>query len=165
MVGMSAGGKAIALATEFCKLTESFEAIAYADPLNSDGLPITAGYGSTRRRDGSPFTLGEVITQEEADYLLMQDIQQFSDALLYTPYWAEMHSGQQAALISLAYNKGLSHQDSLDAALKNRNWNDVGEILLKYTNGGQLGLMRRRKAEWLMWCGKTPQEAYRAAWK
>jgi GH24 family phage-related lysozyme (muramidase) len=75
-----------------------------------------------------------------------------------------MIPGQQAALLSLAYNKGTGNQDSLNNALKNRNWNDIGQILQKYDNKDQLGLSRRRYAEWLLWRGATAQNAYQKAW-
>lgn len=49
------------------KLIKEFEGChlnAYPDPL-SGNLPITIGWGSTRKKDGSPFKLGESITQQE----------------------------------------------------------------------------------------------------
>jgi lysozyme len=157
--------QAIALVVEFCKLTEAFEADAYEDPINADGLPITAGYGSTRNRDGNPFRLGDRLTQNEADHLLWRDVEEFYQRLTDTPYWDVMVPGQQAALTSLAYNKGTGNQDSLNVALKNKHWNDVGEILQKYDNKDQLGLSRRRYAEWLLWRGATPKNAYEKAWR
>ena len=51
------------------KLIKEFEGChlsAYPDPL-SGNLPITIGWGSTRRKDGSPFQLGQSISQQEAD--------------------------------------------------------------------------------------------------
>jgi hypothetical protein len=55
------------------KLIKEFEGChlkAYPDPL-SGGLPITIGWGSTRKKDGSAFKLGDQITQQEADDLLI----------------------------------------------------------------------------------------------
>jgi hypothetical protein len=43
---------------------------AYPDP-RTGNLPITIGWGSTKKRDGSNWKLGESITQQEADDLLM----------------------------------------------------------------------------------------------
>ena len=48
---------------EGCKLK------AYPDPATG-GLPITIGWGSTKKPDGSNFALGEEISQEVADMLL-----------------------------------------------------------------------------------------------
>lgn len=156
--------QAIALVTDFCKIAEAFSPDAYEDPLSEDGLPITAGYGSTINRDGKPFRLGDRITGNEAEWLVRRDVTSFYEALTDTPYWNEMTAGQQAALTSLAYNKGTGNQDSLNACLKNKHWNDLGQILQKYDNKDQLGLSRRRYAEWLLWRGENAEAAYSKAW-
>ena len=41
---------------------EAFRAEAYPDPGSSNGLPVTIGYGQTRR-NGQPIRLGETITR------------------------------------------------------------------------------------------------------
>ena len=58
------------------KLIKEFEGChlkAYPDPL-SGGLPITIGWGTTRKKDGSPFHMGDTITQQEADELLINNV-------------------------------------------------------------------------------------------
>ena len=57
------------------KLIKEFEGCrlnAYPDPL-SGNLPITIGWGGTRKKDGSPFKMGDTITQAEADELLIEE--------------------------------------------------------------------------------------------
>ena len=61
-------------AIDLIKEFEGCNLNAYKDPL-SGGLPITIGYGSTRRKDGTLFLLGQKITQQEADDLLIYQLQ------------------------------------------------------------------------------------------
>jgi len=134
---------------------------AYPDPL-SGGLPITIGWGTTRKRDGSPFKMGDSITQAEADDLLISQCEkQFIPALTKIPHWNEMSPEQQGAILSFAYNLGAgfygdrSNFNSITTALSSKaNWKDVPAALYKYRNPGtnvEKGLARRRTAEGDMW--------------
>ena len=91
------------------KLIKEFEGChlsAYPDPLTGN-LPITIGWGSTRKKDGSPFKMGDKITQAEADDLLISQCKnQFIPALTKIPHWNEMSDGKRGALLSFAYNLG-----------------------------------------------------------
>lgn len=127
---------------------------AYPDPL-SGGLPITIGWGTTRKRDGSPFKMGDSITQAEADDLLISQCEkQFIPALTKIPHWNEMSPEQQGAILSFAYNLGAgfygdrSNFNSITVALSSKaNWKDVPAALYKYRNPGtnvEKGLVRRR---------------------
>ena len=132
---------------------------AYPDPLTG-GAPITIGWGSTRRRDGSRFMMGNVITQEEADDLLLYDIEQrFLPSLQRIPYWNEMNENQQGALLSFAYNLGAgfygsSNFNTITRVLKSKEWDKVPDTLYLYHNPGTkvaAGLQRRRIAEGKLW--------------
>jgi GH24 family phage-related lysozyme (muramidase) len=134
---------------------------AYPDPL-SGGLPITIGWGTTRKKDGSPFNMGDTITQKEADALLVTQCEkQFLPSLTKVPHWAEMSPEQQGALLSFAYNLGAgfvgdtSNFKSINAALASKaTWKDVPAALYKYRNPGssvEKGLARRRTAEGDTW--------------
>lgn len=132
---------------------------AYPDPL-SGGLPITIGWGSTRKEDGKPFKLGETITQEYADNLLVSDLEnRFLPSLQKIPYWGEMNDNQRGALLSFAYNLGANFYgnrnfDTITRVLKNKEWNQVPSALYLYRNPGsnvEVGLARRRKAEGDLW--------------
>jgi GH24 family phage-related lysozyme (muramidase) len=140
---------------EGCRLT------AYPDPL-SGGKPYTCGWGSTRKRDGSPFSLGETISQVEADSLLEEECEKhFLPSLTKVPYWNEMSPEQQGALLSFAYNLGAgfvgdrSNFNSINTALESKaNWVNVPAALYKYRNPGssvEAGLARRRTAEGDLW--------------
>ena len=132
---------------------------AYPDPLTG-GLPITIGWGSTRKKDGSPFKLGDTITQEEADELLITQCKtQFLPALQKIPHWNEMSEGKQGALLSFAYNLGAgfyggNNFNTITRVLKNKEWDKVPDALYLYRNPGsnvEAGLARRRKAEGESW--------------
>ena len=144
------------------KLIKEFEGChlsAYPDPL-SGNLPITIGWGSTRRKDGSPFQLGQSISQQEADELLIgQCKSEFLPSLRKIPYWSEMSDGKRGALLSFAYNLGAGFYGSGDfntitKRLKNKEWDLVPDALYLYRNPGsnvEAGLARRRKAEGDSW--------------
>lgn len=132
---------------------------AYPDPLTG-GLPITIGWGSTRKRNGQPFHLKEKITQEEADDLLIFDIEsRFLPSLRKIPYWDEMNDNQRGALLSFAYNLGANFYGSrgfntITTNLKQKNWKAIPETLKLYRNPGsnvEVGLLRRRGAEGKLW--------------
>jgi lysozyme len=132
---------------------------AYYDPATKS-LPITIGWGSTRRRDGSSFMIGNTITQKEADDLLTHQVEKdYLPSLSKIPYWNEMNDEMKSALISFAYNLGAGFYQSnnfntITKALKDKRWKDVPAALLLYVNPGtnvEAGLRRRRLAEGLMW--------------
>jgi lysozyme len=144
------------------KLIKEFEGChlkSYPDPL-SGNLPITIGWGSTRKKDGSPFYLGDTLTQADADELLIaQCKKEFLPSLRKIPYWNEMSDGKRGALLSFAYNLGAGFYGSGDfntitKRLKNKEWDLVPDALYLYRNPGsnvEAGLARRRKAEGEAW--------------
>ena len=144
---------------ELIKEFEGCHLQAYPDPL-SGGLPITIGWGTTRRKNGSAFSLGDKITQAQADELLISQIEkEFLPTLSKIPYWSEMSDGKRAALLSFSYNLGADFYGSADfstisARLKNKEWDKVPDALYLYRNPGsnvEAGLARRRKAEGECW--------------
>ena len=144
------------------KLIKEFEGChlkAYYDPLTGR-LPITIGWGSTRRKDGSRFMIGNIITQEEADDLLYFQLRrEFLPALQKIPHWGEMNDNQRGSLLSFSYNLGAGFYNSPDfntitRVLKNKEWDKVPEALKLYRNPGtnvEAGLLRRRRAEGKLW--------------
>ena len=144
------------------KLIKEFEGChlkAYYDPLTGR-LPITIGWGSTRRKDGSRFMIGNIITQEEADDLLYFQLRrEFLPALQKIPYWSEMNENQRGCLLSFAYNLGADfyeHPDfnTITRVLREKKWNEVPKALELYRNPGskvESGLLRRRVAESKLW--------------
>ncbi|MFN9398194.1 MAG: glycoside hydrolase family protein [Dolichospermum sp.] len=128
---------------------------AYPDP-RTGNLPITIGWGSTKKRDGSNWKLGESITQQEADDLLMLQLENsYLPPLQKIPVWDELNANQQGALLSFGYNLGAnfygnSRFQSMTRVLRDKKWNEIEETFLKYRNPGsnvEVGLRRRRQAE------------------
>jgi lysozyme len=144
------------------KLIKEFEGChlkAYPDPLTG-GLPITIGWGSTRKKDGSHFKLGDTLTQAEADSLLIEQCKnEFLPALRKIPHWNEMSDGKRGALLSFAYNLGAGFYggdnfNTITKRLKNKEWDLVPDALYLYRNPGsnvEAGLARRRKSEGDAW--------------
>jgi lysozyme len=144
---------------ELIKKFEGCHLKAYYDPLTG-GLPITIGWGSTRRKDGTRFMIGNTITQEEADDLLYFQLRrEFLPALSKIPYWGEMNDNQRGALLSFAYNLGAgffggSDFNTITRNLREKNWKAIPKTLEMYCNPGsnvEAGLLRRRKAEGELW--------------
>jgi GH24 family phage-related lysozyme (muramidase) len=114
--------------------------------------------------------LGDTCTQEQAKRWLSYSVDEAFQGLDRIPYWAEMTAHQRAALADLNFNEGYTYSDgdhdSLDLALKIREYGRVGLILQLYDNNDSLGLSRRRYAEWLMFSQNLgPKEAYFLAWR
>jgi len=133
--------------------------VAYPDP-KTKGKPYTVGWGSTRKKDGSPFKLGERITQEEANDLFDYQIQnEFLPQLRKIPYWGEMNDNQRGALLSFAYNLGAGFYggvgfNTISRNLREKDWKAIPETLKMYRNPGsnvEAGLLRRRIAEGKLW--------------
>jgi len=148
-----------ACGVELIKRFEGCHLKAYPDPL-SGGKPYTVGWGSTKKKDGSSFALGETITQEEADSLLLYQLEMaYLPPLTRIPYFNEMSPEQVGALLSFAYNLGARFYGSqgfetISRRLRNREWDLVPDALLLYRNPGtnvEAGLKRRRIAEGALW--------------
>ena len=93
---------------------------------------------------------GQVITQAEADAMLVVDSQRFADAVdnpLYCPLTTQLNANQRDALISFTFNCGAG---CLRTLCKGRTLPQICEAMALYdkSNGKPLaGLTRRRKAE------------------
>lgn len=153
---------------DLCELAEGVHTVAYEDPLSADGKPITNGIGSTRNRAGELWKVGDRITEAEAFWLLRRDVEEAYWPCKNMPFWGEMTAGMRAAIADLNYNEGYAFEDgdhdTLDNALRQKAWNRVGVALQLYDNNDQLGLSRRRFAEWRLWRGDSPKVAYETAW-
>ena len=152
-------------ALDIIKEFEGFSSKAYYDP-HTGALPITIAYGSTRKMNGTPFYIGETMTREEGEKLLIYQLnKEFIPPLQKIPHWNEMNDKMKSALISFAYNLGAGFYNSPDfntitKVLKNKEWSKVPSALELYRNPGssvEAGLLRRRRREGLLW-GKGLKE-------
>ena len=132
-------------------IIKRFEGLKLKAYLCPAGLP-TIGYGNTRYEDGSTVKLGEQITIDRADKLLMHTVAQFErqvDTLVTVP----INANQLGALTSFAFNVGIGNfQRSTLRRLVNANPSNpaIRTEMMKWNKaGGKVlnGLTRRRQAE------------------
>lgn len=129
------------------KSFEGLEVVAYPDP-GTGGDPWTIGYGTTRG-----VTQGMVVTAEEAEELLIDDLVAYERAVM-TLLPVEMTQGEFDALVSFCYNVGPTalEESTLRKRLlagEPRCWVYQKE-LPRWNKGGtgvMPGLVRRRQAE------------------
>ena len=123
--------------------------VAYPDPATG-GLPVTIGWGSTKKPDGSNFAIGEEISQEVADMLLDSYIKKNIEPVFdKIPY--KLSDNQRCALASLMYNIGVPAftRSNLFKSICSK---DVEGIFNKWDwikGGGKVmkGLAKRRSEE------------------
>ncbi len=141
-------------------LVKEFEGLAhraYPDG-RTGGKPYANGWGATEKADGSRWKLGERITTEQANSLLLKQLQTtYLSPLKTIPGWYQMKVYQQAALISFGYNCGAHFYGGKDFrtitnVLRYRKYSRkiVLRTFLLYHNPGtsvSKGLYRRRLAE------------------
>jgi lysozyme len=136
---MKTGIRGLALIKKYegCKLT------AYLCPANI----VTIGYGNTFYKDGSKIKLGDKITQQQAEDLLMDLLPQF-EAIVNKNIKIDLTQYQFDALVSFAWNCGKS--ETL-FRLVNSKSKDLKEWWQTHytTGGGKVlqGLVNRRKEE------------------
>jgi lysozyme len=105
-------------------IIKNFEGLrlhAYKDPGSKDGLPITIGYGSTMYKDGSKIKLGDTITQDQANDLLMWEVGNKTQVL--NGLNLKLNQNQFDAITSFIYNVGMGKQNVsgfLDSTLLKR---------------------------------------------
>lgn len=146
---LSAAGWALIKAFESCRLS------AYLPTPND--VP-TIGWGSTRDIDGAPIRLGMIWSQRQADARLAREVSDIEHDLCALLAMTPTSQGAFDALVSFAYNLGLSalarstllalHRagDSAGAARQFARWNRQGTRILP-------GLARRRAAEATLYLG------------
>ncbi len=137
---------------------------AYPDPLSGWALP-TLGYGSTRYPDGSRVKRGDIITRDEAEECLRNEIEKaIAPVLEKIPTWDRMNENQRGALLSFAYNLGAHFYNAQNRGSitlvcdtpefwGEKKW--IENQFSKYCNPGtpvEAGLRRRRKAEAELFC-------------
>ena len=117
----------------------------------------TIGYGSTKG-----VKEGDTITQEEAENLLMTDLEVFEEAVNEAVH-RSMVQCQFDALVSWTFNLGAGNLNSstMLKKLNNQEYDEVAPQMKRWNkaNGKVLeGLVRRREAEALLYEGKEWHE-------
>lgn len=112
----------------------------------------TIGYGATYYQNGSKVKIGDKITQEQANELLVFHLEVFADGV-DDLIDSELNENQFSALVSFAFNLGLGNLKKSTLLKKvNQNPEDktIADEFLRWNKaGGKVlsGLTRRRKAE------------------
>ena len=132
---------------DIVKKYEGFSAVAYRCPAGV----WTIGYGSTRDKNGNPIKKGDIITQDQAEALLIRDFNICKDKLQKDKNLCELSENAIDALVSLCYNIGVSAfkrskcykaivANDLETVCREWDWFKANGKFLK-------GLARRRIAE------------------
>lgn len=136
---------------DLIKEYEGLELKAYKD---SVGV-LTIGYGST----GSHVKPGMTITAQEAEALLLKDVERFEKGVA-AAVKVPLNQNQFDALVSFSFNLGLGSLqkstllrklnagDYAGAQAEFKRWNKAGGVVLR-------GLVRRRASEALLFGSKT----------
>lgn len=130
---------------DLIKKYEGYRSEAYICPA---GVP-TLGHGTTMWPDGKKVQMGQKITMQQAEQLLIWEANQKAKAILPV----NVNQNQADALISFAYNLGVGALNRSTLMRKVRlNPNDptIRDEFMKWVNaGGKVlkGLVRRRKEE------------------
>lgn len=133
---------------ELIKQFEGLSLKAYKDPI---GIP-TIGYGTIRYETGEPVRMGELISTERAEELLINDVAKFADKVNELAKTA-INQNQFDALVSFCYNLGsgaLKKSTLLRKVNKNPGDPSIEAEFMKWVNAGGKelpGLVKRRQAE------------------
>lgn len=141
------------------KKWESYRPEAYPDPASVDGKPVTCGYGSTRKLNGSPFVIGDRLTNVEASELLRIQIRDY-EKVITDNVKTKLTQNQFDALTSFVYNLG--GRTFLNSTLKKKiDINpldlDIAAEFIKFKNASGKpfrGLLLRRLEEAIMYFTK-----------
>lgn len=152
-------GNGLEKAVESIKRWEGCRLAAYPDP-GSGGVPWTIGFGSTRDEQGRAIVPGTTWTQERAEARLAAEVEEFAKGVDKLIGAAPTTPGQRAALVSLAYNIGLSalkestllrlHKEGDYAGAEGQfqRWNKAAGKVMQ-------GLTNRRAAEAAIYGGRA----------
>lgn len=121
---------------------------------------LTIGYGHTNAMKLYKFKEGDVVTEEEAEQILQDDMAEACSDVEKLTAGVELNDDQFSALASFVFNcgKGNFASSTLLKRLKAGNFADVPTQLKRWTkaNGVVLGgLVRRRDAEAALFTGDT----------
>lgn len=147
---------------DFIRSREGLRLVAYPDPGSANGLPVTNGYGSTRRLDGGPWTVGERITETEAVALLSRDLSD-AEAAVNRLVKVPLTQSQFDALVSFVFNVGAGafERSTLLRVLNSGDYAGAAAQFGRWIyNDGKVmqGLSARRAAERAMFEQPAPIE-------
>jgi lysozyme len=138
---------------DLIKSHEGFKLNAYLCPA---GVP-TIGFGTTRIK-GNPVQMGMMITTDEANILLEEDLKLFEDAVNHLVK-VFLNQNQFDALVSFVYNVGVGNfrSSTLLRLLNEGKYIQAAEQFLRWNKAkGKVlpGLIRRRTEEMMLFLKK-----------
>jgi lysozyme len=134
------------------ELIQHFEGLRLTAYLCSGGIP-TIGYGSTYYADGSRVNLGDVITLQQANELLMKILSQLERDVSTLLHGIPVNQNQFDAIVSFAFNLGrvsLSQSILFNKIKSNHNDTAIAIEFDKWVMAGRQrinGLVIRRRKE------------------
>lgn len=136
---------------EKLKQWEGLKTKAYQD----SGGVWTIGYGHTAMAGQPKPYKGMVITEREAEEILLRDLSQYENAVEQSVK-VKLNDNEYAALVSFTYNVGIAafKNSTLLKKLNNGNFDSVPGELMKWVKAGSKrvqGLVNRRRAEGYLW--------------
>lgn len=145
---MSNGSNITNVLSDLVKEFEGLRLQAYLDAANI----WTIGYGLTQYPNGQKVKQGDTITRDQAEMYFKQTLQKFAQGV-EDSITSQVNNNQFAALVSLAYNIGLTaFKNSTILRLVNQNPNNpaIKNEFMKWVNSGGKrikGLVTRRETE------------------
>lgn len=139
-------------------LIKKYEGCKLKSYLCPSNIP-TIGFGNTYYLNGTKVELGQKITQEEADKLLLSILSKFEKDV-WSVIRQSVNQRMFDALVSFTYNVGFGNLKSSTLLKKvNKNINDptIKDEFLKWNKSkGRVlkGLTNRRMDEWLLYSSK-----------
>jgi len=140
------------------RLIQEFEGLRLTSYLCSAGVP-TIGYGATYYHDGTKVKLGQTITREQANQLLVDHLKEFEGSVIGLLNGVVLNQNQFDALVSFTYNLGagnLAKSQLLRFIKANPNDPKIAAEFAKWNRAGgevSTGLVRRRKKEAQLYFG------------
>lgn len=140
------------------RLIQEFEGLRLTSYLCSAGVP-TIGYGATFYHDGTKVKLGQTITREQANQLLVDHLKQFEGSVIGLLNGVVLNQNQFDALVSFTFNLGaanLAKSQLLRFIKANPNDPKIAAEFAKWNRAGgevSTGLVRRRKKEAQLYFG------------
>lgn len=138
----------------------------HAEPYDDGTGVITQGYGAVYRVDGTKVRADDPpVTKQQAEEELVATLdEQIFSLQDCAPLLFDRPDREVGALLSFDYNIPLfsKNTDKIDACLVEQRWDDIPALFPLYRNKNtdlELGLLRRRVAEMLVWGGATPDAA------
>lgn len=126
---------------EHIKESEGYERFVYKCPAGV----LTVGYGRNLESNG--------ISEEEAEFLLMNDIKKvIADLDLFLPWWSLMSEKRQMVLIDMGFNLGITRLNKFTKTLtemQQGNYIKAADMMLQSKWASQVGDRAKKLAQWM----------------